>query len=120
VNLTDGHNLLGSYAARILKGEKPTDLSLQQATKIELVINLKTAKALGLVPITLLAFDVPERSPRWRRRLGVNHRLGLTRVQVSGAASKAADLGGGRPGAASKAADLGGANPLPSIAHSDG
>jgi putative tryptophan/tyrosine transport system substrate-binding protein len=55
VNIADGHDLLGSYAGRILRGEKPTDLPVQQATKIELVINLKTAKALGLtLPITLL------------------------------------------------------------------
>ena len=53
-NVTETHRLVGLYAGRILKGDKPADLPVQQATNIELYINLKTAKALGIsVPLPL-------------------------------------------------------------------
>jgi putative ABC transport system substrate-binding protein len=54
-SIADAHRLTGVYAARILKGEKPGELPIQQGTKVELLVNLKTARAFGLtVPTALL------------------------------------------------------------------
>jgi putative ABC transport system substrate-binding protein len=54
-SLKDQYHLVGGYTGRILKGDKPADLPVQQSTKVELIINMKTAKALGLTfPLTLL------------------------------------------------------------------
>ena len=54
-SLTESYRTAGNYTGRVLKGDKPAELPVQQVTKVEMIVNLKTAKALGInVPDTLV------------------------------------------------------------------
>ena len=55
-NLAEGFRLVGRYTGRVLKGEKPADLPIQQVARVELIINMRAAKSVGVaIPQTLLA-----------------------------------------------------------------
>jgi ABC-type uncharacterized transport system substrate-binding protein len=59
-DLAESYRLAGNYTGRILKGEKPADLPVQEATKVEMYINMKTAKALGLTVPQIIQMTADE------------------------------------------------------------
>src|SRR5881392_2780143 len=93
---TEYYRLVGTYAGRVLKGDKPADLPVQQSTKVELFLNLNTAKALGItVPLPLSgradeAIDAAGGARPSRRSAGRQRRGRSARVR-SGHATAAPD-----------------------------
>jgi hypothetical protein len=88
-SLADGWRLAGVYASKILRGAKPADLPIQNAVKVELVINMKTAKALGLTS-HCRSSAAPTRSLNETPRVHIAARRRGSRVAARGARTKEA------------------------------